>query len=281
MLPLESTNLDLSVEWYYGEGSYLSVAYFDKSIDNYVSEAIVFETPFDLSHPTEGLRFAEADAATGGVGDLAAIRQYIFENYADTPEVTITGTNPDGTFQGSIVGVAGEDPAAVFRITTQTNAAKSGVDGWELALQHFFGDTGFGVSANYTIVDADDTYDNTLVDAGGFPVAQFAIEGISNSANLIGFFENDKWSARLAYNWRDEYLTNRNFAGQVNPEYVEAYGQWDGNVSYIVNDQLTVILEGINMTDEYTRSYVRTPGATGFATTLGPRWMLGARYNFQ
>ncbi len=40
---------------------------------------------------------------------------------------------------------------------------------------------------------------------------QFAIEGISDSANLIVFFENDKWSTRLAYNWRDEYLTNRNF----------------------------------------------------------------------
>lgn len=281
LLPLESTNLDLSVEWYYGDGSYLSVAYFDKSIDNYVSETVVFETPFNLPHPTEGPRFAEADAATGGIGDLAAIRQYIFENYANTPEVTITGTNPDGTFQGTIAGVAGEDPAAVFQITTQTNAAKSGVDGWELALQHFFGDTGFGVSANYTIVDADDTYNNTLVDAGGFPVAQFAIEGISDSANLIGFFENDQWSTRIAYNWRDEYLTNRNFAGQVNPEYVEAYGQWDANVSYIVNDQLTVTLEGINITDEYTRSYVRTPGATGYATTLGPRWMLGARYDFQ
>jgi len=281
LLPLESTNLDLSVEWYYGDGSYLSVAYFDKSIDNYVSETVVFETPFNLPHPTEGARFAEADAATGGIGDLAAIRQYIFENYANTPEVTITGTNPDGTFQGTIAGVAGEDPAAVFQITTQTNAAKSGVDGWELALQHFFGDTGFGVSANYTIVDADDTYNNTLVDAGGFPVAQFAIEGISNSANLIGFFENDQWSTRIAYNWRDEYLTNRNFAGQVNPEYVEAYGQWDANVSYIVNDQLTVTLEGINITDEYTRSYVRVPGATGYATTLGPRWMIGARYDFQ
>jgi TonB-dependent receptor len=290
LLPLESTNIDLSVEWYYGGGSYMSVAYFDKSIDNFVSETIVQGTPFNLPHPTEGPRFADADAATGGTGDLAAIRQYIFENYTEADGVTITGTNPDGTFQGTIAGVPGEDPAAVFRITTQTNAASSGVDGWELALQHFFGDTGFGVSANYTIVDADDIYDNTLTcPAGGIadfcaqgdPIQQFAIEGISDSANLIGFFENDKWSVRLAYNWRDEYLTNRNFAGQVNPEYVEAYGQWDGNVSYNVTDQLTVTFEGINMTDEYTRSYVRVPGATGYVTTLGARYMIGARYNFE
>jgi TonB-dependent receptor len=290
LLPLESTNIDLSVEWYYGSGSYLSVAYFDKSIDNFVTESVVFETPFNLPHPSEGSRFAEADAATGGTGDLGAIRQYIFENYEDTPEVTITGTDVNGDFIGTIAGVTGDDPAAVFQITTQTNSGKSGVDGWELALQHFFGDTGFGVSANYTVVDADDTYDNALTcPAGGIeglcsqgePIQQFVIEGISDSANLIGFFENEDWSIRLAYNWRDEYLTNRSFAGQVNPEYVEAYGQWDGNVSYNVNDNLTISLEGINMTDEYTRSYVRVPGATGYLTTLGARWMLGARYNFR
>ena len=117
--------------------------------------------------------------------------------------------------------------------------------------------------------------------AQGDPIQQFAIEGISDSANLIGFFENDKWSTRIAYNWRDEYLTNRNFAGQVNPEYVEAYGQWDGNVSYNYNDRLSFVVEGINITDEYTRSYVRNKNATGYLTTTGPRYMFGARYDFR
>jgi TonB-dependent receptor len=283
LLPLESTNIDLSLEWYYGSGSYVSVAYFDKSIDNYIEPRDVSGTPFDLPHPAQGARFAEADAATGGTGDVNAIRQYIFENYANTPEVTITGTDSNGNFTGTIAGIAGEDPAAVFAISVPTNSAKSGVDGWELALQHFFGDSGFGVSANYTMVNADDEYNNTLVDAGGVAVQQFAIEGISDSANLVVFFENDSWSTRIAYNWRDEYLTNTAFGGggQVNPEYVEEYGQLDANVSYNVNDRLTITLEGINITDEYTRSYVRAPNATGFLTTLGPRYMIGARYNFQ
>ena len=278
---MESTNIDLSVEWYYGEGSYVSVAYFDKSIDNYVSETGVRSTPFNLPHPAQGPRFAEADAATGGIGDVNAIRQYIFQNYADTPEVTITGTATNGDFLGTIAGVAGEDPAAVFDVTVPTNADESGVDGWELAVQHFFGDTGFGVSANYTIVNADDEYNNTLVDENGNVVQQFAVEGISDSANLVAFFENDDWSTRIAYNWRDEYLTNRFFGGDANPEYVEDYGQLDGNVSYNVNDQLTITLEGINITDEYTRSYVRANNATGYVTVGGARYMLGARYAFQ
>ena len=34
--PLESKNFDLSFEWYYDEGSYVSVGYFRKDIDNYI-----------------------------------------------------------------------------------------------------------------------------------------------------------------------------------------------------------------------------------------------------
>lgn len=281
LLPLESTNIDLSVEWYYGAGSYVSAAYFDKSIENYISTTTITGTPFNLPHPGQGARYDEANAATGGTDDLTLIRQYIFDNYGDTPEVTITGVGSDGFTTGSIAGIAGEDPVTVFDITVPANAAKSGVDGWEFAVQHFFGDSGFGVSANYTIVNADDEYNNTLVNEGGGVVQQFVLAGISDSANLVGFFENDKWSARLAYNWRDEYLTATTFDNQPNPEYVEAFGQWDGSVSYNVNDQLTITVEGINITDEYTRSYVRAPGATGYLTTLGPRYMIGARYDFQ
>jgi TonB-dependent receptor len=280
LLPLESANIDLSVEWYYGPGSYVSVAYFDKAITNYISTTTISGTPFNLPHPAQGSRFAEAEAAVGGA-DLNAIRQYIFENYADTPEVTITGTNSLGEFLGSIAGVAGDDQTAVFDITVPTNAGKSGVDGWELAVQHFFGDSGFGVSANYTIVNADDEFNNVLVNESGGVVQQFVLEGISDSANLVAFYEDEKWSARLAYNWRDEYLTSTTVDNQPNPEYVEEYGQWDANVSYNINDQLTVVVEGINLTDEYTRSYVRTPGATGYLTTLGARYMIGARYDFE
>ena len=37
--PFESTNYDLSVEYYYGEGSYVSAGYFGKSVDNFIGNA--------------------------------------------------------------------------------------------------------------------------------------------------------------------------------------------------------------------------------------------------
>ena len=38
--PLESTNLDLSFEWYYGESSYASVGFFRKAVNNFVGTGV-------------------------------------------------------------------------------------------------------------------------------------------------------------------------------------------------------------------------------------------------
>ena len=103
LLPLESTNIDVSFEWYYGNGSYVSVGYFDKEIENYISQATITGTPFDLPTPFEGERYNEAAQATGST-DLGVIRDYIFQNYGDTPEVEITGTDVNGLLTGTIDG---------------------------------------------------------------------------------------------------------------------------------------------------------------------------------
>jgi len=275
LLPLESQNIDLSFEWYYGESSYAAIGYFRKDIDNYIGVTQIQETPFDLPHPGQGARFDEANAATGGTGDLVAIRQYIFDNYGNTPEVEITGVDSNGFTTGFINGIAGEDPAAVFNITVPANQRAAELDGWEFAIQHMFGDSGFGTSVNYTVVDSNLAYDNFSLGE------QFAIEGLSDSANFIAFFENEKWQARVAYNWRDEFLSGRFTAQGPNPAYTEAYGQWDLNVSYQAMDNLTVFAEGINVTDEIQRIHGRTENEVLFATQAGPRYLIGARYSFE
>ena len=174
---------------------------------------------------------------------------------------------------GDIYGIPGEDPLQQFEITVPSNASGSEtIDGWEFALQHFFGETGFGINVNYTKVDATNPVD--LFDLG----AQEPIEGISDSANFIGFWENDEWSVKLAYNWRDDYLDAIGINSQ--PYIVEEYAQFDANVSYNFNDNLTFSLEAINITDEYTRVHGRNQNAAFFVTTTGPRFMIGARYDF-
>src|SRR3546814_4792204 len=96
----------------------------------------------------------------GSVGFRGCVRSYIFDNYAGTPGVVQTGVGQDGQPTGTIAGQPG-DPLAVFRVNVPVNKESSQIDGWELNIQHMFGDTGFGVSANYTIVDSDRSEEHT------------------------------------------------------------------------------------------------------------------------
>ena len=275
LLPLESNNYDISFEWYYGAGSYLSAGYFFKDVSNYVGVTQIQGTPFDLPHPGQGAWYDEANAATGGSNDLSLIRQYIFETYGDTQYVEITGTDSIGRFTGFIDGIPGQDPAALFNITVPGNQEDAEIDGFEFAWQHFFGDSGFGGIANYTIVDSDIAYDNLSLNN------QFAIEGLSDSANIVAFYDKNGWIARVAWNWRDAFLSGRfDGNGLANPNYTDEYSQWDAIVSYTFQNGVTLFAEGFNLTDEYSRVYQRNEIQTLFVTQTGRRWGLGARWNF-
>ncbi len=276
--PFVSENLDFSAEWYYDEGSYVSVGYFTKDVENFIASGVVTQTPFDVYTPIGGARYDAAVAALG-TNDGAAIRQWIFDN-SDPSTFEITGTDANGGTVGNIFGVAGEDPLLTFDIATPVNEREASVDGFEFAVQHFFGDSGFGVIANYTIVDGDVEFDNLLVPSSGDP--QFAITGLSDSYNLIGFYDKNGIQARLAYNWRDKFLTSTvGVSGTPNnPIYREDFGQLDFNASYDVTEQITVFVEGINMLDETSRTVGRTAGYVNFATQTGSRYNIGARYTF-
>ncbi len=272
--PLLSKNFDVSFEWYYGEGSFLSAGYFRKNIDNYIGTTEVIGTPYNLHTPVGGAYWNEALAAGGcAATDMVCIRNYIFRNHAGDPGVNHTGTNQAGEETGDIIGQPG-DPIASFRITTPANQKSASLDGWEFNIQHMVEDTGFGIAANYTIVNSSLTYDDYNLGE------QFALEGLSDSANIVGFYDKDKWQVRLAYNWRDKFLSGR-FDGQgANPNYTEAYGQLDASVSYQFTENLSVSFEGINLTDETVRIHGRNKNQVLWLTQGGPRYGMGVRYKF-
>lgn len=276
LLPLESNNYDLSAEWYYDEGSYLSAAYFFKDTSNYIGFSSIEDTPFNLPHPGNGQWYDECNAATGNSNDQVAIRQCIFETYGDSQYVTITGTDAQGNFTGTIQGVPGQDPAANFIINVPTNQQDAEIDGFEIAWQHMWGDSGFGTILNYTMVDSDIAYDN------GSVADQFAILGLSDSANAVLFYDKNGWIARLAYNWRDEFLAGTvDGNGIANPVYTEEYGQLDAILSYTFEERgITVFAEGFNLTDEYSRSHSRRDEQVEYVTKLGPRYGVGVRWVF-
>ena len=81
-------------------------------------------------------------------GNVTCIRNYIFAHYNGQPGVTQTGTD-QGNAIGSIQGLPG-DPITAFQITTPVNAHNASLHGFEFNIQNAFGNTGFGVAANYT-----------------------------------------------------------------------------------------------------------------------------------
>jgi len=264
--PLKSKNFDLSFEWYYAKGSYAAVSYFKKDISNFITDSIISATPFNLNTPVKGPLWNEAVAARCPTESTACIREYIFERY-------------DGQFgidraAGIIPGRPG-DPIATFALNSKKNSSRaSSLDGLEFNVQHMFGRSGFGMQANYTMVNSDLKYkDGSLGE-------QLPLVGLSDSANLVLFYENDKWQVRAAYNWRDRFLTALQDGPRLNPVYTEAYGQLDINASYKLTERLTVHAEVINATDGTQRLHGRSKSQVLYVTQTGPRYMFGANYKF-
>lgn len=269
LLPYESENHDLSYEWYYDEASYFSVGYFSKSVSNFITSTIVEDVALfpDLAFPGFGPLFEEAVAALGGQPSNQEIRDWIFANRAGE-----AGVQPDGNGGGIITGVTGRDNPAVFDLSTIINSDQEyNLDGWEVAIQHDFVDTGFGFIANATFVDADQQFDRFLNEV------QFAVAGLSDTRNLIVYYDKDGIQVRVAYNWRDEWLS---FAGGRQPGYVDAYEQIDLNASYDFDNGLVVSFEVINLTDSTVRAFARDDYQVASVAQTGPRYNIGFRYSF-
>lgn len=267
LLPLESKNIDFSTEWYYSPTSYASVGYFRKDTSNFISNVSVETVVPGIFNPAGGKKYNEAVAAVGA--DAAAIRNWIFANYPNDPSVNVADKK--------ISGKAGEDNPLIFKINTPSNSSTSeAITGWEFAVQHAFGETGFGVIGNYTKVSSGQAYDNFVLQD------QPALIGLSDTANAIVFYENFGFQARIAYNWRDEFLNSRSHDTGSNPKYTEAYSQIDVSVSYDLPqvEGLTIYLEGLNVTDEYIRVHGRAKEQVLSLVETGARYSIGARYSF-
>ncbi|AFV00441.2 TonB-dependent receptor [Simiduia agarivorans] len=269
LAPLESNNFDLSLEWYYGDGSYVSVAYFDKAITQFPKTVDSYLNYPGLANPVFG-QYADAARATG-LQSLDEIFTYVIENFDGQDGVT---NNGGGT--GQVVGSVNRDPLVDFKYGLTTNGdAKNGVDGIELAVQHMFGESGFGVMANYTFVNSDVGYDPYTL--GGSD----ALLGVSDSANLVGFYDKNGIQVRVAYNWRDRFLDSHNQElGLTEPIFDEAFKTIDLNVSYDITDNAQIFLKGINITGEDNRSHGRGSNLLISHEETGARWMLGGRYQF-
>ncbi|GAA6185767.1 TonB-dependent receptor [Aliiglaciecola sp. NS0011-25] len=271
LLPFESTNLDFSFEYYYEEGSYASLGYFRKDVKNFIQNTFTTITVDGLRDPYIGPRAiqAEADLVANGIQATdGAIWQQIIDN---------GGGVDDDCCETQIVRQSDDDPLVEWLVSQPSNGEKKMVDGIEFAIQHLFGESGFGAAFNMTLVDGDVNYDTE-----NFSV-QSPLNGLSDSANVQVFYEKDGLSAKLTYAWRDSYLIGIGQAqgtAEAPPQFFKEYEQYDMSINYDVNDNLTVFFEGLNLTNETEEGYGRYEEQFLFARQYGTRYNFGARYSF-
>lgn len=241
--PFESTNFDLGFEWYYGDGNVFSVAYFNKEVGNFVTTLTGAET-FTLADRSSATGFRCADALCAP-GALVAGQDIV----ATTEELN--------------------GQSEVYRVTRPQNGESADVDGFEVAVTHLF-DNGFGISANATFVDSN-------VSLGASQSETFALEGLGDSQNLVVFYENDTWQARIAYNNREEFLRQIDNGFNGEPVNTEEFGQVDLFASYNINDTMSVFFEGINVTEEELVQNGRFANQTYNIEDNGARYAVGIR----
>lgn len=254
LLPYSSNNIDASVEWYYGdegkfgagEGSYFSIGYFSKDVQNFIGTQ-VFERTINSSLGTP----------------------------ITDPSASPRPGCPDSTGNTPACESQPGDPVATFDVVATSNLGSAKVDGFEVNLQHLIGDTGFGFIANATFVDSDAKYNiNSLEQTVALP-------GLSDSANLVAFYDKNGFQVRAAYNWRDEFLLQTNqFHSPDEPVFTEVYGQLDLSGSYEINDNFTVFLEALNVTEEGIYQHGRYENQFLRAEAYGARYNFGVRASF-
>ena len=315
LLPIQSNNLDLSAEWYYNDVSYLSVGWFKKETSNFIgtkSGITTLEEEFPgLTSVYSGGAWEQAYQVALAVdpstleSDTDAIKTFL--PVAPTPEDPLVSVNEDDVAADQALPVDQQQGLVAndiqqFKLSYPYNEKDADVYGWEFNIQHNFGESGFGVIANYTNAWSDVNYVNTPTttpcesqaqrDAGQkCMITQFALSGLSDSANFIAFYDKNGLNARIAYNWRDDFFSgdgqsqgafyddNGDQIGN-NPTFVKDYAQVDMSASYEISDNLTIFMDGINITDEGYKSYGRTERQALRVGNTGPRYNVGFRYNF-
>ncbi|MEO8019168.1 MAG: TonB-dependent receptor [Pseudomonadota bacterium] len=147
-------------------------------------------------------------------------------------------------------------------VTAPANADGASIKGIELAYQTFFDKlpapwNGLGIQANATLVDNQGVTNSGLSTVSGnggtlqdalITFTDLPLEGFSEkSYNVVLMFEQPKYSARLAWNWRSDYLISQSDCCIKLPIWQDAYGQLDASAHYKPSDSWDIFLDAQNL----------------------------------
>lgn len=199
--------------------------------------------------------------------------QLDIDSFVENGTISVLEPDADGVNRGPNDGY--------WTASALVQGSGGSVEGVELQAKVAFSDitdnfmSNFGFDVNYTLSESSQ-------DAEGFNGEELPFPNNSEDTyNLVGWFENDFLSARLAYNFRSPRLIeggSDTTGGQG--LYQDEYGQLDMNVTWDVTDNVAVYLNGSNITEELQQTYLEFKEQKAFQNVYEARWALGARVNF-
>ncbi|WP_245929389.1 TonB-dependent receptor [Agarilytica rhodophyticola] len=218
--PWRADNFDLSLEYYFGEGSLFNIGAFLIDVESFA----------------EGAEEQRALPDQDGV-----VRRSV-------PVNTIV--------QGEGADLKGVEVAMKFAFSDFTS-------------NEFLGY--FGADINYTYSPSDKGKDLAGNDLG-------FVENSEDVYNIVAWFQSQRWQARLGYNYRSErvLLGTDNEAALIQDE--TAY--LDASISYDITDEITLFINGSNITDESERYYWQFEDQEVWENTFEARYSLGIRATF-
>ncbi len=275
--PYRVTQYDLSVEHYFGDGGVVSAAIFYKDVASF----------------TENRTSCVADPSTvSGQGTTQWSSICLLDSAGVSKSDIVTHANSNAAAGEAFVVAQRNLGLTGVQIAKDVNGGSGEVSGLELAYQQQYDFVpGLGVNVNYTYADSSQPDGNPLLNIS------------NNTLNGQVYWENEGFQVRLAYNWRDSYLysqiekrvelvgalglniknsANPNAAGYdytVGNNYQNARGQFDFSASYEVTQNVTVVLNAVNLTGEPV-SFFNELGSDWKYSEADRRYTLGVRAKF-
>ncbi|WP_049722141.1 TonB-dependent receptor [Gilvimarinus polysaccharolyticus] len=286
----------LNLGYWFSDDLVLRFAYGENMVPldlNQYGDGLTLNTAIDSTDgsPTQG-QFIVTEGSLAGNPALDPWRSTNYdlsmEWYAGAATVlsaAVFKVEIDSFTESTTVNMAQPDADGVIRrevpIKTLVQGEGGTLEGVEFAAKLAFGDFidgflgNFGIDGNYTYSPSEGSGDDIFGDKNLFP------DNSEHQFNLAAWYQDDRFQARVAYNYRSERLASVGAGawGALNL-YQEAAGYVDISASYDITDAMTVYLSGSNVTGEYENYYLGFEDQYAFQNYYEPRYTLGVRARF-
>jgi phosphoribosylformimino-5-aminoimidazole carboxamide ribotide isomerase len=190
--------------------------------------------------------------------------------------------NSPGTVDFDDLGIEIPDGQVAGAFETYVNNDKGGyIRGVELAVTKTF-DTlpgvfsGLGATASYSYTESE-----MEISGGNFYGQNLSIPGLSKNVwSATVFYDYEGFSAHVNTRYRDDFIVNMAIPGSSTPALSKEYMTVDAQVSYLFDNNISIVLSGNNLTDEPNQVEYGVSGALGEYRSFGRQYYLGINWTY-